>query len=182
VLASACLPQLFQAVEIGGAHFWDGGYMGNPPLFPLFDSPRSQDIVIVQINPIERRTIPRSAQDIAARVNEITFNASLQGELRAIDFVARLLDAGHLDDGRYKRMLLHVISDDVDLLPLGVDAKLNTDMSFFESLFEIGRKSCDAWIDRHFDDLGERPTVDVRHMFQGDVGPLGPAPHKPPKV
>ncbi len=179
VLASACLPQMFQAVEINGDHFWDGGFMGNPPLFPLFDNPRSQDILIVQINPIERPGAPRSALDIAARVNEITFNASLQGELRAIDFVARLLDAGRLDDSHYKRMLIHVVSDDAALLPLGVGAKLNTDMDFFQSLFDIGRTSCAAWIDAHFDDLGSRSTVDLRQMFEGDVGPLGAARRKP---
>ena len=175
VLASACLPQLFQAVEIGGEHFWDGGYMGNPPLFPLFDHPRSQDIVIVQINPIERPGIPRTAIDIAARVNEVTFNASLLRELRAIDFVARLIDQGHLQEGAYRKMLIHAISDDPDLLPLAANAKMNTDMSFFETLFQYGRTSCDGWLDAHFGDLGARSTVDLRLMFEGEVGPLGAA-------
>ena len=135
----------------------------------------------MQINPIERPGVPRTAQDIAARVNEITFNASLQGELRAIDFVARLLDAGRLDDSHYKRMLIHVVSDDAALLPLGVNAKMNTDMAFFETLFGFGRASCDTWIGAHFDDLGARGTVDLRQMFQGDVGPLGAARH-PPRI
>lgn len=175
VLASACLPQVFQAVEIDGAHYWDGGFMGNPPLFPLFGQSASRDIVIVQINPIERPGAPRTATDIAARVNEITFNASLLRELRAIEFVTRLLDEGRLEEDRYGRMLVHVVSDDEALLPLGAGAKLNTDLAFFESLFEIGRASCAAWLDAHFDDLGVRATVDLRAMFDGEVGPLGPA-------
>jgi NTE family protein len=173
VLASACLPQLFRAVEIDGGHYWDGGYMGNPPLFPLFDRPHSQDIVIVQINPIERDEIPRSAGDIAARVNEITFNASLLRELRAIDFVARLLDEGRLEEGRYRRMLIHAISSDDALASLDGGARLNTDMAFFEHLFAVGRDASDAWIAAHFDELGTASTVDVRAMFEGEVGPLG---------
>lgn len=171
VLASACLPQIFQAVEIDGAHYWDGGYMGNPPLFPLFDKPASRDIMIVQINPIERPGVPKAAGDIAARVNEITFNASLLRELHAIEFVGRLLDQNVLEQGRYNKMLIHVVSDDAALSPLGAVAKLNTDLGFFEQLFRIGRLAADRWINDHFDDLGARSTVDLREMFQGDVGP-----------
>ena len=176
VLASACLPQMFQAVEIGGAHYWDGGYMGNPPLFPLFDAPATRDILIVQINPIERPGVPRTAGDIAARVNEITFNASLLRELHAIEFVGRLLDQGRLEEGRYNKMLIHVVSDDAALLPLGAVAKLNTDLGFFEDLFRIGRMAADRWIDDHYGDLGARATVDLREMFQGEIGPATPPP------
>jgi NTE family protein len=174
VLASACLPQIFQAVEIDSAHYWDGGFMGNPPLFPLFDRPRSRDIMIVQINPIERPGAPRNATDIAGRMNEITFNASLLRELRAIDFVTRLIDDGKLEEGAYNRMLIHVINDDQDLLTLGAGAKLNTDMVFFERLFNLGRAASGRWLEAHFADLGQRSTVDLRAMFEGDVGPLGP--------
>ena len=176
VLASACLPQMFQAVEIDGAHYWDGGYMGNPPLFPLFDKPASRDVMIVQINPIERPGVPRTAGDIAARVNEITFNASLLRELHAIEFVGRLLDQGRLEEGPYNKMLIHVVSDDAALLPLGAIAKLNTDSGFFEQLFRIGRMAADRWIDDHFDDLGQKSTVDLREMFQGEVGPMRTPP------
>ncbi len=171
VLASACLPQMFQAVEIDGAHYWDGGYMGNPPLFPLFDKPTSRDVMIVQINPIVRPGVPKTAAEIASRVNEITFNASLLREFHAIDFVARLLDQGRLEEGRYNRMLIHVVSDDAALLPLGAMAKLNTDFSFFEELCAIGRLAADRWIDDHYGDLGERSTVDLHEMFAGEVGP-----------
>jgi NTE family protein len=176
VLASACLPQMFRAVQIGEEHFWDGGYMGNPPLFPLFESAISRDILIVQINPIERPGIPDTPSEIARRINEITFNASLLRELHAIDFVARLLDENRLDIDRYRKMLIHIVSDDVALLPLAAGSKLNTDMAFFEQLFQIGRLACDRWLDDHFDDLGQVSTVNLRRLFQGEVGPIGAAP------
>lgn len=180
VMASACLPLLFQAVEIDGEPYWDGGFTGNPPLFPLFDTPSSRDIVIVQINPIERRGTPRSAHDIIARMNEVTFNSSLLGELRAIDFVARLLDEGRLEGERYRKILVHVISDDAALTPLGADATLNTGAAFLESLFSIGRAACERWLEKHFQDLGKESSVDLRSMFQGAVGPMGaPTPATP---
>jgi NTE family protein len=179
VTASACLPQIFQAVEIGGAFYWDGGYMGNPPLFPLFAAPRSRDIIIVQLNPIERKGEPRTVDDINARINEITFNASLLRELRAIEFVSRLLDEGRLDAKRYNKMLLHVINDDADLAPLGVRSKLKTDIEFFEDLFAFGRNTADKWLNQNMRHIGVRATVDLKAMFDGEVGPPGipPAEH-----
>jgi NTE family protein len=177
VMASACLPLLFQAVEIDGEPYWDGGYMGNPSLFPLYDRSLSSDCMIVQINPIERPGVPKTSRDIIARINEITFNSSLLAELRAAEFVGRLIDQGRLDEGeRYKKVLFHVISDDAALVPLGAGAGLNASMEFFEQLFRIGRLACDRWLDEHFEDLGKRSTVDLRRMFQGDVGPIGAAP------
>jgi NTE family protein len=176
VMASACLPLLFQAIEIEGEPYWDGGYMGNPVLFPLFESKDTQDILIVQINPIERPGTPKTSKDIIARVNEITFNSSLLSELRAVEFVTRLIDQGKLETDHYKKMLVHVVSDDPALLPLGAGKSLNVDMDFFEQLFQIGRLACDRWLDEHFDDLGNRSTVNLRRMFQGEVGPIGAAP------
>jgi NTE family protein len=167
VLASACLPQIFKAVEIDGVPYWDGGYTGNPALFPLFDVKATKDILIVQINPIERPGAPRVAADISARVNEITFNASLLRELRAIEFVGRLLDEARLPEGRYRKMLLHVLGEDAALRPLGVGVDLNTDIAFFEELFATGRAAAERWLKANFDALGERSTVDLRAMFQG---------------
>ncbi|GAM97094.1 ferredoxin reductase [alpha proteobacterium U9-1i] len=167
VLASACLPQLFKAVEIDGVPYWDGGYTGNPALFPLFDVKATRDILIVQINPIERPGAPRVATDIAARVNEITFNASLLRELRAIEFVGRLVDDARVPEERYRKMLIHVLNEDAALRPLGVGVDLNTDMDFFEDLFAIGRAAAERWLKAHFDALGERSSVDLRAMFQG---------------
>ena len=176
VMASACLPLLFQAVEIDGEPYWDGGYMGNPALFPLFEEQASDDIVIVQINPIERPGAPRRSRDIIARINEITFNAALLRELRAIEFVARLLEEGRLDAVRYRKVLVHTIADEPALLALDVQSDLNTDVAFLERLFGVGRMACDRWLDAHFDDLGARSTVDLRRLFQGEVGPLAAAP------
>ncbi len=171
VMASACLPQLFQAVEIDGAPYWDGGYVGNPALFPLFQVEKTRDIVIVQINPIERPGTPRAAPDILARVNEITFNASLLSELRAIEFVARLVDENRLPQERYRKMLVHNLSEGQPLAPLRVGVDLNTDLAFFEQLFVIGRAAADRWLSAHYADLGRRSTVDLAAMFRAVPAP-----------
>lgn len=171
VMASACLPQLFQAVEIDGAPYWDGGYTGNPALFPLFDVQETRDIVIVQIHPLEREGAPRSAAEIAARETEITFNASLLSELRAIDFVARLLDQHKLPEGRYRKMLIHNVSEGTALTPLGAGGDLNTDLAFFNRLFAVGRAAAEAWLARNFDALGRRSTVDLAAMFRAAPSP-----------
>ncbi|MGE3142618.1 MAG: patatin-like phospholipase family protein, partial [Hyphomonadaceae bacterium] len=181
VLASACLPQLFQAVEIDGQFYWDGGYMGNPPLFPLYDDSKSRDVVIVQINPLVRKGAPRTAADIQARVNEITFNASLLRELRAIEFVQRLIREGVIEEGRYKEILVHVIEDDEALTRYGAGADLNTDLNFFEDLRRIGRGACGRWLKKNFDCLGVKSNVDLRAMFQGELAPP-PKPVGPEKA
>jgi NTE family protein len=178
ILASACLPMMFQAVEIDGTPYWDGGYMGNPALFPLFDVQETADIVIVQINPIERKGAPRSAPEIIARVNEITFNSSLLSEFRAIDFVARLLDQNKLPEGQYRKMLVHVVNHREALRPLGVNADLDTDLGVLEDLFKVGRRSAGAWLKVNFDKLGKTSTVDLRAMFAGENGEK-PAPDAP---
>jgi NTE family protein len=177
VMASACLPQVFQAVEIDGVPYWDGGYTGNPALFPLFQVEKTRDIVIVQLHPLERDGAPRNAAEISARTNEITFNASLLAELRAIEFVGRLLDQSRLPDGRYRKMLIHNLSEMEALTPLRVGADLNTDLSFFRQLFATGRAAAERWIEAHFDALGERATVDLAAMFHetqggGDAKPM----------
>lgn len=167
IMASACLPFLFKAVEIDGAHYWDGGYMGNPPLFPFFYESPSDDIVIVQINPIVRPGLPRSAQDIQDRVSEITFNSALLHELRAIDFVHRLLESGRLEQGEYRDVKVHMIEARRALRALGASSKLNAEWAFLQHLFEIGRDAASCWLDAAFDDLGVRSSVDLRAMFEG---------------
>jgi NTE family protein len=171
VMASACLPQLFQAVMIDGAPYWDGGYTGNPALFPLFTVEAARDIVIVQINPIERPGVPQSAIDITARVAEINFNANLLSELRAIDFVGRLIDAERLPEGRYRKMLVHNVSEGVALTPLGLSVDLNTDLGFFNTLFDTGRTAAERWLAAHFDALGARSTIDLDAMFRATPAP-----------
>ncbi len=165
VLASTCLPQLFQAVEIDGVPYWDGGYMGNPALWPFFSECQSNDIMIVQINPIERSDTPKTASEINNRVNEITFNASLQRELRAIDFVARLIEDGRLENSSYERLLLHRIYDEEAFDGLNASSKLNAEFSFLDHLFSIGQRCAQTWLEAHYDDIGERSTVDIREMF-----------------
>ena len=167
VMASACLPFMFHAVEIEGVPYWDGGYMGNPVLFPFYGECESDDIVIVQINPVERKGTPRSAREILNRVNEITFNSSLLKELRAIDFVKRLLEDGKLDPQDYRRLHIHLIESQERILPLGASSKLNAEWDFLQHLFEIGRETAGDWIEQSYDDLGQRSTADARTMFQG---------------
>lgn len=170
VMASACLPHMFKAVVIDGVPYWDGGYMGNPALFPFHSESDSADTIVVQINPVERKGIPQSAHDIQNRLNEISFNSSLLKELRAIDFVARLLDEGKLDPAAYRRARIHIIENQAALNPLGASSKVNAEWAFLTHLRDIGRETAMAWLDRHHGDLGARGTVDLRAMFQG-IGP-----------
>jgi NTE family protein len=161
VLASACLPFLYQAVEVDGEHYWDGGYMGNPALFPLIYSCAARDVLIVHVNPIERPDKPTSANEIMNRVNEISFNSSLMREMRAVAFVTKLIDDGKLSLGNAKRVLIHAVCADDVMRGLGAASKLNADGGFLRQLRALGRQRAQAWIDRHFDDLGSRSTVDI---------------------
>lgn len=167
VMASACLPNIFHAVEIDGQAYWDGGYMGNPVLYPFFHRSHSDDIIVVQINPIVREGVPRSAPEILNRVNEITFNSALIAEMRAIEFVRRLLDEGSLDGSRYRHINVHMVEARKQMRPLGASSKMNTEMAFLRHLFEIGREAADRWIAAHFDDIGERSTVDLKQIVSG---------------
>lgn len=181
VMASACLPWLFQAVEIDGVPYWDGGFTGNPALWPLFENCSSDDVVLVQINPVRRAGAPKSARDIINRINEITFNASLLHDLRAVDFVTRLIEAGRLEGTGYRRVLMHAIDAEDTLSSLGASSKFNVEPEFIEMLFEKGRAASEAWIKTHFRHVGVRSTVNVRKMFQGDEDSLDGARLKPPR-
>jgi len=159
LLASACLPFIFQAVTIDGEPYWDGGYTGNPALYPLIYNTEALDILLV------REGTPTRSEEIIDRVSEITFNASLMAELRAIAFVSRLVREGKLDPGKYKDLRLHMVADDAEIGPLGANTKFNTDRAFLESLFEMGRTAADKWLAQHKDDIGVRATVDVEREF-----------------
>ncbi len=177
VLASSCLPNLFQAVEIDGEHYWDGGYMGNPSLFPLFYYTRSRDIVIVHINPIEREQIPKTAMDIENRLNEITFNASLLKELRAIAFVVKLLEEKWIRDeyrDRLKHVLVHSVRADEALKDLGVATKFVSNWEFLTDLRDRGREKAERWLAENFDCLGNRSSIDIRmaYLQRGEDRPL----------
>ena len=161
VMASACLPQMFQAVEIDGEPYWDGGYMGNPPLYPLFYATDTPDVVLIQINPLERREVPKTAREIVNRVNEISFNSTLLRELRAIDFVTRLIEEGKLSRQDYMRVFMHRIAAD-ELKPMQASSKLNAEWVFLTNLRDLGRKTAAEWLDRHYNDIGNRSTLDLR--------------------
>ncbi len=165
LLASACLPHLFQAVEIDGEPYWDGGYTGNPALYPLIYDTEPLDLVLVRINPLIRKGTPRRNVEIMDRLAEITFNASLIGELRAIAFVARLMREGRLDPGRYKSLRLHMIADDAQMTPLGTASKMDTSLPFLEKLFGFGRHAAAKWLAAHRADIGVRPTLDIEGEF-----------------
>ncbi|MDX1541312.1 MAG: patatin-like phospholipase family protein [Geminicoccaceae bacterium] len=161
IMASACLPFLFQAVELDGEAYWDGGYMGNPAIYPLIYGCRSADVIIVQINPLRREDVPKTAYDIMNRVSEISFNSTLMREMRAVHFVTRLIDDGLLDRARYKRMLIHMIEADEALKPLGASSKLNAEPEFLLHLKAIGRRTCDDWLGRNRERIGIESTVDL---------------------
>ncbi len=167
LMASACLPTLFQAVEIDGEPYWDGGYTGNPALFPLFERDLPDDIVVVNINPLHRDAIPTDPQAIQNRINEISFNTSLLRELRAIQFVKRLLSDGTMPKGAMKNVLVHMISDDALMNDLSVATKSVPNPVVLARLKSAGRAAADAFLDQHYDDLGARDTVDLTDMFSG---------------
>lgn len=161
VMASACLPLLFKAVEIKGEHYWDGGYSGNPALYPLIYQTETSDILLVQINPIEHLELPHSGPEIMERMNEVTFNAGLLAELRAIEFVRRLLAEGKLDPRRYKSVRMHRIDGGSVLAPFGADSKLRADLAFVRKLFALGRAAGQEWLHAHHKDVGVRPTIRI---------------------
>lgn len=167
LMASACLPHLYQAVEIDGVPYWDGGYMGNPSLFPFHSEDDTNDIVVIQINPIERKGAPRTSQDIQNRMDEIGFNSSLLKELRGIDFVDRLVRQGKLSADEYRQVRVHVIENQANLKPLAASSKMNVEWEFLTKLRDLGRETFTEWLDENFSAIGERSSVDLRRMFQG---------------
>jgi NTE family protein len=172
VMASAALPLVFQAVTIEGTPYWDGGYMGNPAIFPFFRDSTTEDVLIVQINPLERQDVPTSVHDIMNRINEITFNSSLLAEYRAIEFVAREIDLGRLPHGfgagEYRRMNAHRVVLGEGHNAYSADSKLSTDYDFFRMLHANGRHAARRFLERHFDDIGVRSTFDLRAEAQAE--------------
>ncbi len=171
ILASACLPSLFRAVEIFDQKtdrveaYWDGGYTGNPALFPLFAPGLPQDIVVVNINPLHREEIPKTAREIHNRINEISFNSSLLRELRAIKFVKDLLSSGALTSGTKKDVLIHMIADDDLMTQLNVATKLIPNASVLAQLKLAGREAADAFLNNDLDNLGKQDSVSLDEMF-----------------
>ena len=172
VMASACLPFLFRPVEIGGEAYWDGGYIGNPALYPLVDDPVCRDIVIVQINPMRRDDLPTTARAIMNRVNEITFNAALIKELRAIHLLHALIEMEGLETERYRDVRVHIIHTADEVQHLEASSKLNAEWEYLTYLFERGRGWASTWLDAHFDDLGRRQTLDLDDLFADTLKPI----------
>jgi NTE family protein len=166
VMASACLPQLFQAVIIDGQPYWDGGFAGNPPLWPLFYETQCRDAIIIQINPIERDDIPRTPTEIDDRVNEVTFNASLLGELRAADFVARLIKSGVLKSDQYRLERLHRIGGRGKLERYPAETKNDVSWPFLKRLRDLGRADAQAWLEENFDSIGVESTLNMNRELK----------------
>jgi len=180
LLASACLPFMFQAVQIDAKAYWDGGYTGNPAIYPLIYQSEILDILLVKINPLARQDKPTRSVEIIDRLSEITFNGSLIAEMRAIAFVSRLVREGKLEAGRYKDLRLHMVADDDGLAPYNASSKFNTDRSFLQELHTLGHAAADRWLKKHRADVGVRQTLDVERVFLGR--PQGPRTKAPAAV
>ena len=165
VLASACLPMVFKAVEIEGEPYWDGGYSGNPALFPLFYETRTDDVLLVQINPLERRSTPRTAREIQSRLTEITFNSNLLHELRAVEFVTRLIEEGKLSTKDYKRVFMHRLHGGHDLDAFAASSRLNAKWEFFKELKDLGRSAARNWLSENYEAIGHKSTLDLRGAY-----------------
>jgi NTE family protein len=160
LLASACLPTMFQAIEIDGEPYWDGGYSGNPTLTPLVRESDAHDTILVQINPRERPELPRTANEILNRLNEISFNSPLMKELRMMALLRQVADPGHGEGARWAGMRTHRIMSDA-LSGFGASSKLNAEWRFVSLLKEEGRSSADAFLAAHGEDLGKCSTADL---------------------
>jgi NTE family protein len=165
LIASACLPTMFRAVEIDGEAYWDGGYSGNPTITPLVRECESQDTIIVPINPIERKGTPRRANDILNRLNEVAFNAVLLKELRMIALLRKVADPGDEEGAKWARMRVHYVTNDI-MSQLNASSKLIAEWDFFCMLRDEGRQSAQAFLDRHAENLGRRSTLDLDVLLE----------------
>jgi NTE family protein len=166
LLASACLPTLFHAIEIDGESYWDGGYSGNPTITPLVRECSSKDTILVQINPVERPGLPRTARDILNRLNEVSFNAVLLKELRMIALLRQVAQPDTSESAKWADMRIHRIASDV-MVTLGYSSKLNAEWEFLCMLRDEGRRAGDAFLREHQQDLGQRSTFDLDELLEG---------------
>jgi NTE family protein len=166
LLASACLPQMFQAVEIDGDPYWDGGFAGNPILVPLITELVSDDTILIPINPINRPGTPRSARDILDRVNEISFNAVALKELKMLAMMRRVANPGTTEGAMWARMRMHIVQNSI-MVELGASSKLNAEWAFLTMLRDEGRKAAQAFLDKDGADIGKRSTADIDSLLDG---------------
>lgn len=165
LLASACLPFMFQAVRVEGRDYWDGGYTGNPSIWPLIYDCACGDVMLVQINPIEREETPTEARAILNRVNEISFNSNLMGEMRAIELVNRMISRGEAPEPRYRPIRIHAIEDPETMRRLTVSTKLTPDWRMLKDLRDAGREAMDAWLAEHKDKIGVESSIDIAEKY-----------------
>lgn len=165
ILASACLPTVFRAVEIDGESYWDGGYSGNPSLHPLYDMSLPDDVLIISINPLYRPEVPDSAAEIINRMNEISFNSALLRDLRAVAFVKRLIAQGTVGRDEMKDVLVHLISDDDLMRRLSSRSKVSPTPQLLDALFRAGRAAAEKFLEAHGAEIGKRGSVDLVEMF-----------------
>jgi NTE family protein len=163
LLASACMPFRMRAPEIHGEYYWDGGFMGNPAIFPVIYGCSSCDILLVHLTPTERTELPTSARAILDRMEEISFNAALMREMRVVAFMTEMIDEGKLSSG--KRMFIHSIEAEDIIRDLSASSKMNTDWRFLTHLFELGRERADTWLTANFDRIGVETTVDLKSEY-----------------
>lgn len=166
VMASACLPFLFKAVEIDGEAYWDGGFMGNPPLYPLIDDTETEDILLVQINPVEIDKIPKTSTEIRDRMNDLSFNASLMHEMRHIRFIQKNIDKGLNSHPNLRNLYIHNIAPpNEEFQDLGVSSKMNTNWNFIQKLRQLGRRQAETWLEQNYDKIGHESTCDIEQTF-----------------
>jgi NTE family protein len=163
VLASTCLPLLMHAVEIDGEVYWDGGFSGNPAIFPLVYECQSRDVVMVHLTPAERPEVPFTSHEIMNRMQEIGFNAALIREMRAVAFINKRVGEGKMRGG--KEMLIHVIEAEDVIREFPGSSRLNNSWDFLMHLHDVGRKRADAWLTDNFAELGQASTVDLEEKY-----------------
>jgi NTE family protein len=165
VLASACLPTLFQAVEVNGEFYWDGGFIGNPAIYPIIENCSTPDIVVLQLSQQHRPKLPTTNREITDRFKEITYNGSLLREMRAISFITKLIDKGIIGEGKMKRLYMHLIRDQEKFLDFDLSNALNSTPEFINDLHDAGIKAGQKWIKDNYEDIGKRSTFDVDASF-----------------
>jgi NTE family protein len=166
LLASACLPMLFRAVEVNGESYWDGGYLANPAISPLVHECTSKDVIIVQINPMNREEVPCTAREILNRLNEISFNSSLMREMNGIATISKMIDRGQVSHPGYASVKFHMIEAEDQMSDLGGSSKFNADWGFLTYLHKLGMDAAGAWLDEHYDAIGERSTLDMIKTYE----------------
>lgn len=165
LLASACLPTLFQAVEVKGEYYWDGGFVGNPAIYPLIYECETPDIMIIQLTVMTRQRLPMTAQQIMDRHKEITYNACLMREMRSINFISHLIDDGLLDSEKVKRLRIHLIRNDDIFSDLELSSAMDSDWKFLDMLYQSGKKTAARWLQENYDHIGVKTTAEIEKDF-----------------